>query len=86
MFNIQVDNPVSILNQDTARTFLNSSEPSDKYKLFMKGTQLEQIEAEYKSVAFHRISAKNTLQSRKEVSRIVSSFFMVYVEVYVLLM
>ena len=29
----QVDNPVSVLNQDTSRNFLNSSDPKDKYKV-----------------------------------------------------
>ena len=32
-FNIQVDNPVSILNQDTSRNFLHSKSPYDKYKV-----------------------------------------------------
>ncbi|XP_062569869.1 structural maintenance of chromosomes protein 6-like, partial [Saccostrea cucullata] len=31
-FNIQVDNPVAILNQDTSRNFLNSKSPQDRYK------------------------------------------------------
>jgi len=30
---VQVDNPVSVLNQDTSRNFLNSSDPKDKYKV-----------------------------------------------------
>ena len=32
-FNIQVDNPVAVLNQDTSRNFLNSKSPHDKYKV-----------------------------------------------------
>ena len=32
-FNIQIDNPLSILFQDTARHFLNSSSPQEKYKV-----------------------------------------------------
>jgi len=32
-FNIQVDNPVAILNQDTSRSFLNSKSPHDKYRV-----------------------------------------------------
>ena len=33
-FNIQVSNPMTILNQDTSRNFLNSKNPADKYKVF----------------------------------------------------
>lgn len=32
-FNIQVDNPVAILNQDTSRCFLHSKSATDKYKV-----------------------------------------------------
>ena len=32
-FNIQVDNPVAVLNQDTSRNFLNSKSPGDKYRV-----------------------------------------------------
>ena len=34
-FNIQVDNPVSILNQDTSRNFLNSKSAGDKFKVIL---------------------------------------------------
>lgn len=44
---VQVDNPVSLLNQDTSRHFLQKSTPKDKYKLFMKATLLEQIASDY---------------------------------------
>ena len=44
---IQIDNPVSILSQDTSRNFLQKATPSDKFKLFMKATQLEQIATDY---------------------------------------
>jgi hypothetical protein len=33
LFSLKVDNPVSVLNQDTSRNFLNSSDPKDKYKV-----------------------------------------------------
>ena len=32
--NLQVDNPVCILNQETAKNFLHSSDATQKYKLF----------------------------------------------------
>lgn len=31
--NIQVDNPVSLLDQDTSRHFLHSNNPTHKYKV-----------------------------------------------------
>ncbi len=45
----QIDNPVSLLNQDTSRNFLRSSNPEANYKLFMKATHLEQIVRDYES-------------------------------------
>ena len=36
-----------MLNQDTSRNFLHSSNSSAKYKLFMRGTHLDQIAHDY---------------------------------------
>ena len=41
--NIQIENPVCFLNQETSKHFLNTSNSSDKYKLFMKASQLESV-------------------------------------------
>ena len=30
---LQIDNPMSILNQDTSRNFLHTQDPKDKYKV-----------------------------------------------------
>ncbi|RWS14915.1 structural maintenance of chromosomes protein 6-like isoform X2 [Dinothrombium tinctorium] len=46
-FNIQIANPVCVLNQELSRNFLNSKNPSDKYIFFMKATQLEQLKINY---------------------------------------
>ena len=46
-FSLQIDNPMTVLSQDMARQFLNSSSPYDKYKFFMKGTQLEHLDGDY---------------------------------------
>ncbi|XP_012539107.1 structural maintenance of chromosomes protein 6 isoform X2 [Monomorium pharaonis] len=48
MMNIQIDNPISVLNQDVSRTFLVTSKPDEKYNLFMKATFLDAIENNYK--------------------------------------
>lgn len=59
-FNIQIDNPVCFLNQETSKHFLASSSKTDKYKLFLKASQLdtmrrmhEQIESERKASEAH---------------------------------
>jgi len=46
-FALQLDNPVNVLTQDMARQFLNNSTPADKYKFFLKGVQLEQLDNDY---------------------------------------
>ncbi|RMC17213.1 hypothetical protein DUI87_05790 [Hirundo rustica rustica] len=46
-FNIQVDNPVSILTQEMSKQFLQTKNEGDKYKFFMKATQLEQMKEDY---------------------------------------
>lgn len=46
-FALQIDNPMNVLTQDMARQFLNNSTPLDKYKFFMKGTQLEHLDGDY---------------------------------------
>uniref|UniRef100_A0A8C5R571 Structural maintenance of chromosomes protein 6 n=1 Tax=Leptobrachium leishanense TaxID=445787 RepID=A0A8C5R571_9ANUR len=46
-FNIQVDNPVSVLTQEMSKHFLQTKNEGDKYKFFMKATQLEQMKDDY---------------------------------------
>lgn len=46
-FALQIDNPMNVLTQDMARQFLNNSTSYDKYKFFMKGTQLEHLDSDY---------------------------------------
>lgn len=46
-FALQIDNPMNVLTQDMARQFLNNSTSHEKYKFFMKGTQLEHLDADY---------------------------------------
>ena len=46
-FALQIDNPMTVLTQDMARQFLNNSTAHDKYKFFMKGTQLEHLDGDY---------------------------------------
>lgn len=46
-FGLMVDNPMTILSQDTARSFLSNSTPEEKYSLFMKGIRLEDLRKDY---------------------------------------
>jgi chromosome segregation ATPase len=50
-FALQLDNPMNVLTQDMARQFLNSSSASEKYKFFLKGTHLEDLDRDYKVMA-----------------------------------
>lgn len=51
---LQLDNPVNVLTQDQSRQFLSHSNASDKYKFFIKGVQLEQLNTDYNMV-FERL-------------------------------
>ena len=42
-FNVQLNNPIAILPQDTAKTMLFSLKPDKLYEFFMKATQLEEL-------------------------------------------
>ena len=45
---LMMDNPMNVLTQDMARQFLNSSNPTEKYRFFYQGTHLEQLDSDYR--------------------------------------
>ncbi|TWU78097.1 Structural maintenance of chromosomes protein 6 [Metarhizium rileyi] len=45
---LQMGNPLTVLSQDNARQFLNSATPTQKYRYFVSGVQLEQLDNDYK--------------------------------------
>jgi len=47
---LQVDNPLNILSQDNARQFLNASSAAEKYRYFIEGVQLEQLDRDYRLI------------------------------------
>ncbi|KAJ5124646.1 uncharacterized protein N7515_008471 [Penicillium bovifimosum] len=49
-FSLQIENPMNVLSQDMARQFLSTSSPAEKYKFFVKGVQLEQLDHDYRLV------------------------------------
>ncbi|CDO70857.1 hypothetical protein BN946_scf184801.g50 [Trametes cinnabarina] len=65
--NIQVDNPMNILTQDSARQFLSASTPADKYKFFLKGTQLSQLSEEYQTCMENISQTAKVLKRKAEV-------------------
>ena len=65
-FALQLDNPVNVLTQDQARQFLNSSSDADKYRFFMKGVQLEQLDLDYSILGEQLDSAEHALDNVKE--------------------
>lgn len=65
-FAFQLDNPINVLTQDMARQFLSNSSPSDKYKFFIRGTQLETLDRDYKLIEEHYDNIETKLRSRVE--------------------
>ena len=65
-FAFQLDNPINVLTQDMARQFLSNSSAADKYKFFIRGTQLETLDHDYKMIeeSYNGILAK--LEGRTE--------------------
>uniref|UniRef100_A0A4W3I2F4 Structural maintenance of chromosomes protein 6 n=1 Tax=Callorhinchus milii TaxID=7868 RepID=A0A4W3I2F4_CALMI len=67
-FNIQVDNPVSILTQEMSKHFLQSKSEADKYKFFMKATQLEQMREDYAHIMRTKALTNEKIGKQDEVS------------------
>ncbi|XP_030627220.1 structural maintenance of chromosomes protein 6 [Chanos chanos] len=65
-FNIQVDNPVSILNQEMSKQFLHSKSEADKYKFFMKATLLEQMKRDYIHIKQTKAVTRDQVERQEE--------------------
>lgn len=77
--NIQVDNPICILNQDTSRNFLSSNDPKHKFTLFMKATRLETLEAEYRKIQSNKHESVKIMEEKEEVIKSMGmSFFLTF--------
>uniref|UniRef100_A0A4Y0BPI2 RecF/RecN/SMC N-terminal domain-containing protein n=1 Tax=Anopheles funestus TaxID=62324 RepID=A0A4Y0BPI2_ANOFN len=60
-FNIQVDNPICVLNQDLARSLLKDSDESKQYTFFSKATQIDSIKQKLNECATIAKQARNVL-------------------------
>lgn len=67
-FNIQVNNPVCILNQDTARNFLHTTDPKKLYDLFLRATRLEEYYEEYLKIRQFRKDIIRLYEEKENVS------------------
>ena len=57
---------MNCLTQDMARQFLNNSSEQEKYKFFVKGVQLEQLDQDYQLIEDYVDAIENTLGTRME--------------------
>ena len=65
-FNIQVDNPVVILNQQASKEFLLMNAPKDMYRFFMRATLLEQLLKEYQDATEARRVIEDELKKKQQ--------------------
>ncbi|NWW81143.1 SMC6 protein, partial [Climacteris rufus] len=66
-FNIQVvDNPVTILTQEMSKRFLQTKNEGDKYKFFMKATQLEQMKEDYSFIGKTKKNTRNQIEQGEQ--------------------
>ncbi|NXY12956.1 SMC6 protein, partial [Atrichornis clamosus] len=66
-FNIQVvDNPVSVLTQEMSKQFLQTKNEGDKYKFFMKATQLEQMKEDYSCIGKTKKNTRVQIEQGEE--------------------
>ena len=65
-FALQIDNPMNVLSQDSARQFIGSSSPADKYKFFVKGVQLEQLDQDYRIVEENLDNTESKLSQKQD--------------------
>ncbi|PSR85483.1 RecF/RecN/SMC N terminal domain-containing protein [Coniella lustricola] len=56
---LQVDNPLNVLSQDNARQFLNQATAKQKYKFFLQGVQLQQLDDDYRVIEEYLNSNEN---------------------------
>ncbi|KAL5332680.1 hypothetical protein BJX70DRAFT_404329 [Aspergillus crustosus] len=65
-FTLQFENPMNVLSQDMARQFLSSSSPAEKYKFFVKGVQLEQLDQDYRLMEESGDQTEERLRSKEQ--------------------
>ncbi|KAK9479265.1 hypothetical protein V1514DRAFT_328904 [Lipomyces japonicus] len=65
-FLLVVDNPMAILSQDTARSFLSNSTPEEKYQMSMKAIRLSELQSDYDLLRASIETARTQIKSKKK--------------------
>uniref|UniRef100_A0A182QPX3 Structural maintenance of chromosomes protein 6 n=1 Tax=Anopheles farauti TaxID=69004 RepID=A0A182QPX3_9DIPT len=65
-FNIQVDNPICVLNQDLARSLLKDSDEDKQYTFFTKATQIDSIKQKLNECVRIAEQARNVLLVKEQ--------------------
>jgi DNA repair exonuclease SbcCD ATPase subunit len=63
--NIQVENPVAVLDQEEAKKFL-TGKAEDKYNFFMKATDLERVDRTYATTVDHVQDLRDSQEKIKD--------------------
>lgn len=71
---LQLENPVNVLTQDQARSFLSNSTAENKYSFFIRGVQLEQLNTDY-NIVFDNLqwtkgALPNVFESLKQLRKV----------------
>ena len=66
--NLQVDNPVCILNQETAKNFLHNNDAKQRYKFFERATQMDTMKSHFSSAEDHLSRSKSCVKEKKRVN------------------
>ncbi|KAG8723910.1 Structural maintenance of chromosomes protein 6 [Ceratobasidium sp. 395] len=64
---LQVDNPIVVLTQDTSRQFLASSKAKDKYQFFLNGTLLTRLLDDYQLILESLKKTKKIVESKQTI-------------------
>jgi structural maintenance of chromosomes protein 6 len=63
-FGIQIENAVCFLTQETSKHFLNSTKKKDRYKLFMKASQIDQLLRSIEEIDQERILSNKLIDEK----------------------
>lgn len=65
--NIQIDNPVCVLNQDTSRNFLSTNNPHHKFTLFKRATGLDTLAENFNNAKEKKRICDDVLKEKQEI-------------------